>query len=83
LRQLAADPPIDADDVMRRLRLALDEAEQFVSAMPSDKAGVLFLRAGRPVQPDPGLLDTYATHAPRAPGWCLYLFRSARQLRSE
>lgn len=68
LRQLAADPPIDPDAVMRRLRTALDGAEQFVAAMPSDKAGLLFLRAGRPVQPDPSVLNAYTTHAPHRRG---------------
>ena len=64
LRQLAADPPIDPDAVMRRLRAALDEARRFVAAMPSDKAGLLFLSAGHPVQPDPSQLDRYQTHGP-------------------
>jgi hypothetical protein len=68
LRQLAADPPVDPDAVMRRLRAALDEAERFVAAMPSDKAGLLFLHAGQPVQPDPSTLDTYTTHAPTRRG---------------
>jgi len=68
LRQLAADPPIDPDDVMRRLRVALDAADQFVAAMPSEKAGMLFLHAGRPVQPDPSRLDACMTHAARRRG---------------
>jgi hypothetical protein len=68
LRQLAADPPIDPDAVMRKLRAALEEAEQFVAAMPSEKAGVLFLRDGRPVQPDPTMLDACTSHAPQRRG---------------
>ena len=68
LRQFAADPPIDPGAVMRRLRTVLGEAELFVAAMPSDKAGLLFLQAGRPVQPDPSRLETYATHAPQRRG---------------
>jgi hypothetical protein len=68
LRQLVADPPIDPDTVMRKLRAALDEAEQFVAAMPSEKAGLLFLRAGRPVRPEPNLLHEYTTHAPQRRG---------------
>jgi hypothetical protein len=64
MRQLSADPPIDPDAVMRGLRHALDEAEQFIRAMPCDKVGLLFLESGRPVQPDPSALDTYTTHAP-------------------
>jgi hypothetical protein len=68
LSQLAADPPIDPDGIMRRLRTGLDEAEQFVATMPSDKAGLLFLRAGKPVQPESTMLDTYSTHAPKRRG---------------
>jgi hypothetical protein len=68
LRQPAADPPIDPGDVMRRLRTALDEAEQFVASMPSDTAGLPFLRAGRPVPPDPAFLDDCTTHAPQRRG---------------
>ena len=68
LRQLAADPPIDPASVMARLREALDKAETFVAAMPSDKAGLIFLHAGRPVQPDPTRLDAYTAHAARRRG---------------
>ncbi len=68
LRQLAADPPIDPDSVMRRLRVACDEAEKFVAAMPSDKAGLLFLGSERPVQPDPTKLGAYVAHAPQRRG---------------
>jgi hypothetical protein len=68
LRQLAAEPPIDPDGVFQRLRAALDLADQFVAAMPSEKAGLLFLDAGRPVQPDPHRLDNFVTHAPRRRG---------------
>lgn len=50
---MAADPPIDPATVMTRLRIALDEAEQFVGTMPSDKAGLLFLRDGRPSKTGP------------------------------
>jgi hypothetical protein len=64
---LAADPPIDPT-VMTRLRIALDEAEQFVGTMPSDKAGLIFLRDGRPVQPDPSMLEAHTTHPARRRG---------------
>lgn len=63
LRQLASDQPIDPAAVMARLRAAMGEADAFVAAMPSDKAGLLFLRAGQPVQPDPNMLDAYTTHS--------------------
>jgi hypothetical protein len=48
---------------MKKLRDALDEAEAFVMKMPTDKAGLLFLRDGHTVQPDPAHLETYQTHA--------------------
>jgi hypothetical protein len=41
----------------------LDQAERFVSRMPSDKAGLIFLEGGRAVQPDPEHLDRYEIHA--------------------
>lgn len=67
-RQIAADVPVDADDLARRLRSALDEAERFVAAMPTDKVGRLFLCEGRVVQPDPASLETCITHEPKRRG---------------
>jgi hypothetical protein len=54
--------PIDANAIARRLRAALDEAETFVRAMPAGKEGLLFLKDGQPVQPDPEKLDSYVEH---------------------
>ncbi len=51
--------PIDAGDVARRLRTALVEAEAFVRAMPAGKEGLLFLKDGQAVQPDPAQLGAY------------------------
>ena len=68
LRQLASNPPIDPDLIARRLRAALDDAEHFVATMPSAKAGLLFLEACQPVQPDPAKLEAYTTHAPKRRG---------------
>jgi hypothetical protein len=45
------------------LRDALDEAERFVARMPTDKAGLLFMKEGQVVQPDPDRLDDYETHS--------------------
>jgi hypothetical protein len=61
--RVASEPPIDAGEVMRGLRQALDEADAFVRRMPTDKIGVLFLQDGQVVQPDPDRLDAYAMHA--------------------
>lgn len=62
-KEIETDTPIDAGDVMRRLRDALGAAEAFVVQMPSDKAGRLFLENGVPVQPDPKRLSNYVEHA--------------------
>jgi hypothetical protein len=48
---------------MTRLRRALDEADAFVIRMPTDYIGVLFLKDGKVVQPDPDRLEGYTTHA--------------------
>jgi hypothetical protein len=62
LRQLLADPPIDPVSVFARLRIALDEAEQFVGKMPTADVGILFLAEGRLILPDPAKLDEYTHH---------------------
>ncbi len=53
---------------MTKLRGALDDAEAFVSRMPTDKLGLLFLQAGKVVQPDPDRLGGYQTHAGQTRG---------------
>jgi hypothetical protein len=55
--------PVDAGDVAKQLRAALDEANAFVHAMPAGKEGLLFLKDGKPVQPDPEHLNDYVEHA--------------------
>lgn len=62
-RRVASDPPVDPAATMRRLRDVLEEAEAFVTRMPTDKVGLLFLKEGQVVQPDPDRLDSYQTHA--------------------
>lgn len=62
-RRIASDPPVDPVAVMTRLREILDEAEAFVTKMPTDKVGVLFLKDGHVTQPDPARLHDYTTHA--------------------
>ena len=61
--RVACDSPYDAATVARAIRAALFEAEAFVEQMPTDKAGLLFLENGKPVQPDPARLADYETHA--------------------
>jgi hypothetical protein len=67
-RALQSSEPLDPKDIMARLRAALDEAEAFVARTPTDKIGLLFLEAGRVVQPDPDRLEAYQTHAGRRRG---------------
>jgi hypothetical protein len=62
-RRVASDPPLDPAATMTHLRQALNEADAFVAQMPTDKAGLLFLKNGHVLQPDPGRLTDYQTHA--------------------
>jgi hypothetical protein len=67
-RRVASDPPVDPAATMKRLREILSEAEAFVMRMPTDKAGLLFLKNGQAVEPDPTQLPDYQTHAGRRRG---------------
>lgn len=62
-RRVASEPAVDPAVIMNRFRIALDEAEAFVLRMPTEKIGLLFLKNGQVVQPDPDRLDAYTTHA--------------------
>jgi hypothetical protein len=59
---LTTSEPLDPKDITRRLRAALDEAEAFVAKMPTEKAGLLFLKDGQVVEPNPDRLEDYQTH---------------------
>jgi len=63
LQSVPTAAPIDPKAFYARLRKILDEAEDFVTRMPTEMAGLLFLENGKAVQPDPERLDAYATHA--------------------
>ena len=67
-RRIASDPPIDPVATMTLLRQVLTEAQAFVARMPTDKAGLLFLKDGNVVQPDPDRLDDYQIHAGKRRG---------------
>jgi hypothetical protein len=62
-RDIVSDTPVDAAATMTRLREILQEADAFVRRMPTEKVGLLFLKHGRVVQPDPDHLAAYQTHA--------------------
>lgn len=67
-RALMTSEPLDPAAIMTRLRGALDEAEAFVTKLPTDQAGLLFLKNGNVVQPDPARLQDYLTHPGRRRG---------------
>jgi hypothetical protein len=48
-RRLASDPNFGPAATMTRLREVLHEAETFVTRMPTDKLGLLFLKDGHVV----------------------------------
>src|SRR5580700_10326216 len=52
-RALQMSEPIDPQAIISRLRAVLDDAEAFVTRMPTDKLGLLFLKGDKVVQPDP------------------------------
>jgi hypothetical protein len=54
---------------MVKLRAALEEAETFVAKMPTEKAGLLFLKDGHVVQPDTGRLDYQTDSGQRRGQW--------------
>ena len=62
-RAVLTEEPLDPYAMVARLRAALDEAEAFVTRMPTDKMGLLFLQGGKVGQPDPDHLEAYTTHA--------------------
>jgi hypothetical protein len=59
---LSTEQPIDAADLHRRIRTMLDDAEAYIGRLPSDAVGFVFLKDGRPVQPDPARLEDYVRH---------------------
>jgi hypothetical protein len=65
---LRTTSPVDAGEVARALKLALEKADEFVGAMPIGKEGLAFLRNGAPVQPDPGRLNLFVEHEGRRRG---------------
>ena len=67
-RELTTSEPIDPAQTTTRLRHALGEAEAFVTRMPTDLVGLLFLKDNQVVQPDPDRLGEYETHAGKRRG---------------
>ena len=67
-RNIATAEPVDPKSMTAELRAALEEAEDFLSQMPTERLGLLFLEHGKAVQPDPTRLTRYETHAGRRRG---------------
>ncbi len=62
-RVLATERPINVPELHRRIRSMIEDAGRFISRIPSDAVGVVFLESGKPVQPDPDALGRYQRHA--------------------
>ena len=67
-RALVTTEPLDPHAITTQLRDALDDAEAFAGRMPTDMMGLLFLKDGHVLQPDPDRLPEYQTHAGRRRG---------------
>ena len=61
-RVLAMDHPIDVPDLHRCIRGMIEDAERFISRIPSDAVGIVFLAGDKPVQPDLEALAQYQRH---------------------
>lgn len=63
---LATDQPIDVRDLHHHIRTMIENAESFITSLPSDAVGVVFLEGDKAVQPGVTALDKYQRH-PGAP----------------
>ena len=62
-RVLATELPVNVSGLHRRIRNMIEDAERFISRIPSDAVGFVWLEAGRAVQPDLEALGKYQRHA--------------------
>ena len=62
-QSLATEKPFDFKELHKQIKAMLAAAEAFISQLPSDSVGFLFLQEGRPVEPDLTALDRYERHA--------------------
>ncbi len=60
---LATNKPIDVPRLHRRIRGMIEEAEGFITILPSDAVGVVFMDGDTPVQPDTRNLTRYRRNA--------------------
>jgi hypothetical protein len=62
-RVLATESPLDISDLHRRIRGMIEGAMAFIQRIPSDAMGFVFLKDGKPVQPDVESLGSYQRRA--------------------
>jgi Nucleotidyl transferase AbiEii toxin, Type IV TA system len=62
-RVLATERPIDVLDLHRHIRSMIEDAHRFITRIPIDAVGVVFLEEGKAVQPDLDALEKYERHA--------------------
>ena len=63
---LATERPFDMPSLHRRIRAMIEDAEAFISRLPSDAIGFVFMEGDKPVQPEPDAFDKYQRN-PGAP----------------
>ena len=59
---LKMERPLDIADTYKKIKIMIERARDYVSTMPSDALGAVFLKDGVPVQPDPARLSDYIRH---------------------
>jgi hypothetical protein len=77
-RMLAMERPLDVPGIHRRIRNMIEDAERFISRIPSDAVGFVFLADGIPVQPDVEALEKYERHGGASGG----VWPSSREISS-
>jgi hypothetical protein len=68
-QSLATEMPVDPPDLHRRIRAMIEDARTFLSILPTDEIGVIFLENGYAVQPDPTRLSQYVRRHPAPRGY--------------
>jgi len=67
-QSLATDMPLDPSGLHRRIRAMIEDAEAFLKELSSDDVGIVFMKDGRVMQPDPSQRSHYVRHRPAPRG---------------
>jgi hypothetical protein len=59
---LKLERPLNIAETHRKIRQMIERARDYVSKMPSDGLGAVYLKDGAPVEPDPTRLGDYVRH---------------------